>query len=63
MDKKVLQEAIAIQVDRHKKREMLFEAVGVSWGTAVAIQDAAKGAGITQIHYLKRPPKEKEPPK
>jgi biopolymer transport protein ExbD len=49
-----LKDTLEDWVRRTNKREMLFEAVGISWGTAIAIQDAAKGAGINQIHYWKR---------
>lgn len=34
------------------KIEMALDARGVSWGTVVAIQDAAKGAGIRVVHHL-----------
>ena len=37
--------------DTHKTEAML-EAQGVSWGTVVAIQDAAKAAGISKVYAL-----------
>jgi biopolymer transport protein ExbD len=39
-----------------RKTEMLIDAVGVDWGTVVAIQDAAKGAGIEKAYYLAQQP-------
>jgi biopolymer transport protein ExbD len=36
-----------------RKTEMLLDVQkGVDWGTVVAVQDAAKGAGIQHAHYL-----------
>jgi biopolymer transport protein ExbD len=40
--------------DTHKTEAML-EAQGVSWGTVVAIQDAAKAAGISKVYALVNP--------
>jgi biopolymer transport protein ExbD len=37
------------------KTEMLLDAQNVSWGNVVAIQDAAKSAGIRIVHHLHRP--------
>ncbi|MBI3410217.1 MAG: biopolymer transporter ExbD [Planctomycetes bacterium] len=37
-----------------RKTEMLLDASEVSWGMVIAIQDAAKGAGVHTIHYLKK---------
>lgn len=37
---------------RQRKTELLIDAAGVEWGTVVAIQDAARGAGIQKAHYL-----------
>jgi biopolymer transport protein ExbD len=37
-----------------RKREMLLEISGVSWGTAIKIQDAAKSVGIDKINYLQK---------
>lgn len=36
------------------KTEILFDARDISWGTVIAIQDAAKSAGIRQIRHLLR---------
>jgi biopolymer transport protein ExbD len=36
------------------KSEIIFDARDISWGQAIAIQDAAKSAGIRTIHYLLR---------
>lgn len=36
------------------KTEIIFDAKDISWGHAIAIQDAAKSAGIRTIHYLLR---------
>jgi biopolymer transport protein ExbD len=36
------------------KTEIMFDARGISFGTAIAIQDAAKSAGILVIHHLMR---------
>jgi biopolymer transport protein ExbD len=52
LDRKKLESEIADWVRRTGKREMLFEAQGISWGTAVTIQDTAKAAGVNRIHYL-----------
>jgi biopolymer transport protein ExbD len=34
-----------------QKTEVLLDAHGIPWGMVVAIQDAAKAAGVTVIHY------------
>src|SRR5437773_824009 len=34
------------------KTEVLLDARDISWGTVIAIQDAAKSAGIRQIRHL-----------
>ncbi|MBY0526169.1 MAG: biopolymer transporter ExbD [Gemmataceae bacterium] len=39
-----------------RKTEMLIDAVDVNWGTVVAIQDAAKGAGIQKAYILAKQP-------
>lgn len=36
------------------RSELLIDAIGVDWGTLVAIQDAAKGAGMHRAYYLKQ---------
>jgi biopolymer transport protein ExbD len=38
--------------DNPPREEMLLDARGVSWGLVVAIQDAARSAGIRFVHYL-----------
>jgi biopolymer transport protein ExbD len=38
------------------KTEMLLDAQKVSWGTVVAIQDAAKAAGIRVVHHWQKKP-------
>lgn len=35
-----------------RKTELLIDAAGVEWGVVVAIQDAAKGAGVQKVHLL-----------
>lgn len=37
-----------------RKTEMLLDAREITWGTVIAIQDAAKGAGVHLIHHLLR---------
>jgi biopolymer transport protein ExbD len=37
-----------------RRSEVLLDARGVSWGTVIAIQDAAKAAGVHTIHHLVR---------
>jgi biopolymer transport protein ExbD len=36
------------------KSTIILDAKDVSWGTVIAIQDAAKGAGVREIHHLMR---------
>jgi biopolymer transport protein ExbD len=38
-------------VKKTTKTELLLDARGVDWGTVVAIQDAAKGAGVQRVHF------------
>jgi biopolymer transport protein ExbD len=38
-------------VKRSRKTELLIDAEGVDWGVVVAIQDAAKGAGVEKLHF------------
>jgi biopolymer transport protein ExbD len=52
LDEAKLKDAVAEQVRNTRRREMLFEAHGINWGTAVTIQDVAKAAGVNYIHYL-----------
>jgi biopolymer transport protein ExbD len=51
VDRDRLQGELEDWVQKSRKREMMLFANGISWGTAIAIQDAAKGAGINRIHY------------
>lgn len=37
-----------------RKTEMLLDARGINWGTVIAIQDAAKAAGVQTVHHLVR---------
>jgi hypothetical protein len=37
------------------KTELLLEARDISWGMVVAIQDAARAAGVRQVHHLATP--------
>lgn len=39
-----------------RKTKLLIEADGITWGTLVRIQDAAKGAGIEEAFILRKPP-------
>jgi biopolymer transport protein ExbD len=39
-------------VKKTRHHVMLFDVEGVTWGTAIKIQDAAKFAGINRINYL-----------
>lgn len=36
-----------------RRKELLLDAREISWGTVVALQDAARSAGIREIHHLK----------
>ncbi len=51
-DPKLLLPTLANYVSQTRKTEILIDAQGVEWGTVVAIQDAAKGAGVTQAHLV-----------
>jgi biopolymer transport protein ExbD len=35
-----------------RKTEIILDAKDISWGTVIAIQDAAKAAGVHTIHHL-----------
>lgn len=65
-DKKVGLEGLASELQQFakasQKTRILIDASGVTWGTVIAIQDAAKGAGIEKA-YLKaqQEPAEKPP--
>jgi biopolymer transport protein ExbD len=37
-----------------KREEVLLDAQGVTWGLVVAIQDAARSAGVRVVHHKKR---------
>jgi biopolymer transport protein ExbD len=41
-------------VNDKRKTELLIDAEGIDWGVFVAIQDAAKGAGVQRVHLLER---------
>lgn len=43
------------------KTDILLDAEGVDWGTVVAIQDAAKGAGVQHAHLVLREEAGKKP--
>jgi hypothetical protein len=47
------------------KREVLLDAKGLEWGMVVAIQDAARFAGVREVHYLvpSKAPAKPVPPK
>ena len=49
-----LEKALKEYAGKGGKTELLIDAVGVDWGTLVAIQDAAKGAGLQRAYYLKQ---------
>jgi biopolymer transport protein ExbD len=36
------------------KNELILDAGGISWGMVIAIQDAAKSAGVRTVHHLLR---------
>jgi biopolymer transport protein ExbD len=36
------------------KKELLLDAREITWGTVIAIQDAAKSAGVRAVHYLQK---------
>jgi len=49
-----LKTVLSKYVSETRKTEMLIDAQDVEWGTLVAIQDAARGAGIHKGHYLRK---------
>jgi biopolymer transport protein ExbD len=59
-DKKVdpdsLMQELNSYVRKTHKTHVLIDAQNVDWGTVVAIQDAAKGAGIDQAYLLNKKP-------
>ena len=53
LDKARLTDALRPYVRGQPPRtEMLLDARGIRWGMVVAIQDAAKAAGVRKVHYL-----------
>src|SRR5262249_37568335 len=50
-----LRDALNGYVRSTQKTEAMLQAQGVSWGTVVAIQDAAKAAGISKVYALQPP--------
>jgi biopolymer transport protein ExbD len=46
-----------------QRNEVLIDAKDVEWGTLVAIQDAAKGAGAVKGHFLRGPSFSVTPPR
>lgn len=48
-----LEKTLKYYAAKSKRTELLIDAVGVNWETLVAIQDAAKGAGMQRAYYLK----------
>jgi biopolymer transport protein ExbD len=52
VDPKYLLAALSRYVRDTHRTEMVLDAAGVDWGTVVAIEDAAKGAGVQQAHLL-----------
>jgi biopolymer transport protein ExbD len=51
VDPENLVPALRQWVKKERKNELLIDASGVDWGTVVAIQDAAKGAGVEKVHF------------
>ena len=49
-----LKQVLKEYAGKSSRTEVLIDAVGVDWGTLVAIQDAAKGAGMQRAYYLKQ---------
>ena len=49
-----LRDGFSQYVRTTQKTEAMLESHGVSWGTVVAIQDAAKAAGISKVYFLAR---------
>jgi biopolymer transport protein ExbD len=52
-----LPRALARRVAESQRSELVLDIEGVEWGTVVAVQDIAKGAGIERVHYLVKPPR------
>jgi hypothetical protein len=45
------QELLRLTAGNPRRDEVLLDAEGVTWGTVVAVQDAARSAGVRMIHY------------
>lgn len=53
LDPAKLREALTPYVQgAERKREVLLDARDITWGTVIAIQDAAKSAGVHTVHHL-----------
>jgi len=48
-----LTKTLSRYVNKTRKTELLLDAKDVDWGTVVAIQDAARGAGVNRVNFLK----------
>jgi biopolymer transport protein ExbD len=48
-----LTRALSRYVNQTHKTEVLLDAQGVTWGTVIAVQDAARGAAISKVNFLK----------
>lgn len=55
-DPKNLRYALSTFVRNSRKTNLLIDAQDVDWGTVVSIQDAAKGAGMEKVYFLKKKP-------
>jgi biopolymer transport protein ExbD len=55
VEERYLRTALTKYVSQTRKTNLLLDAKGVDLGTVVAIQDAAKGAGLQMIYYPKPP--------
>jgi biopolymer transport protein ExbD len=56
VDSDSLMEELSGYVRKTQKTHLLIDAQNVDWGTVVAIQDAAKGAGIDRAFLLNKKP-------
>jgi biopolymer transport protein ExbD len=56
VDEKYLSAALSKYVKNTRKTYLLIDAEGVDWGTVVHIQDAAKGADMDKIYFVKKKP-------
>jgi biopolymer transport protein ExbD len=48
-----LTKTLSRYVNKTRKTELLLDARDVDWGTVVTIQDAARGAGVNRVNFLK----------